>query len=124
MKKKAIQRGEVYFAVLGTPFGSEQGGQRPVVILQNDQGNRHSNTVIVALLTSNTGKASLPTHYILRSTEGLHLKQDTLVMLEQLKTIDKRRLVNLTGSISEEDLRGIERALRISVGLAPPNSDN
>ena len=89
-----VKRGEIYYADLSPVVGSEQGGVRPVLIVQNDTGNRHSPTVIAAAITSPTGKAKLPTHYLLKAKNGLELP--SLVRMEQLRTIDKRRLETFT----------------------------
>lgn len=114
--KKYHRRGEVYFANLGRGVGSEQNGHRPVVIIQNDVGNRHSPTTIVAAVSTQIqGKAELPTHYHL--TGGCCLKQPSIVLLEQLRTIDKHRLGRRIGTLSRKDIAAMDQALKISVGL-------
>ncbi len=114
---KTCCRGELYYADLGKGVGSEQEGFRPVVILQNDIGNRYSPTTIVAPISCKIDtKAKLPTHYILEPVAGL--VQNSVVLLEQIRVIDKRRLERKMGSLLEHHLAGIERALRISVGLS------
>lgn len=106
---------------MGTGIGSEQNGYRPVVIIQNDVGNRHSPTTIVAAISTRIGtKAKLPTHYHLGSENGL--SQPSMVMLEQIRTIDKKRLVQYIGILSETECRGLNHALAISVGLIPVTS--
>jgi mRNA interferase MazF len=111
-----VKRGELYFADLSPVIGSEQGGIRPVLIVQNDVGNRHSPTVIAAAITSQQGKAKLPTHIELdEPTSGLI--KDSIVLLEQIRTIDKKRLREKMGYLSETQMRKIDRALLISFGL-------
>lgn len=116
--KNTYSRGDLYFANLGTGIGSEQNGKRPVVIIQNDVGNRHSPTTIVAAISTQVKtKANLPTHYYLKPGSGL--VQASMVMLEQIRTIDKTRLSQYIGRLSQEDLQGINHALAISIGLIP-----
>lgn len=107
-------RGDIYYADLDPVLGSEQGGIRPVLIIQNDAGNRFSPTVIVAAITS-AKKNNLPTHIALDPIEGLYKK--SVVLLEQVRTLDKRRLKNKIGTISQENLQKVNEALMISVGL-------
>ena len=110
-----IQRGELYYADLRPVVGSEQGGIRPVLILQNDVGNRHSPTVIAAPITSKTGKARLPTHVSLdKQSSGLCC--GSTILLEQLRTIDKSRLKGKIGILSDSEMKRIDWALGISVG--------
>lgn len=109
-------RGDMYYADLGKGIGSEQEGCRPVVIIQNNVGNKHSPTVIVASITSKKdAKPKLPTHYLIGAEDGLELP--CLVLLEQLRTIDKRRLSDFIGHLSEKHIQGINHALAVSVGL-------
>jgi mRNA interferase MazF len=109
-------RGEIYYADLSPVKGSEQGGLRPVLIIQNDVGNKHSPTTIVACLTTKcTVKHKLPTHIMLSKDCGL--PKDSMALLEQIRTIDKSRLSNKIGRISEEDMRRIEKGLLISLGF-------
>ena len=109
-------RGDMYYADLGKGIGSEQEGYRPVVIIQNDVGNKHSPTVIIASITSKRdAKAKLPTHYLLEAENGLELP--SLVLLEQLRTIGKRRLSSFIGHLPEKHIQGINHALAVSVGL-------
>ena len=109
-------RGDMYYADLGRGIGSEQEGYRPVVIIQNNVGNKHSPTVIIASITSQTGmKSKLPTHYYIDAEDGLDLP--SIVLLEQLRTVDKRRLGNFIGHLSEKHICGINHALAVSIGL-------
>lgn len=112
-----IKRGEVYYADLSPVIGCEQGGTRPVVIVQNDVGNRHSPTVIAAAITSKQDKSTLPTHISIRG-ESCGLAKDSVVLLEQIRTIDKQRLREKTGRLETDDLNRINKALNISFGLA------
>lgn len=111
-----IKRGEVFYADLSPVVGSEQGGVRPVLILQNDVGNRHSPTVIAAAITSKSEKNPLPTHIQLPQGAG-GLSRESIVLLEQVRTLDKRRLREKTGSVSAEAMDRVDRALGISLGL-------
>ena len=109
-------RGEIYYADLSPVRGSEQGGIRPVLIIQNDVGNKHSPTTIVACLTTKcTVKHKLPTHIMLDKSCGL--PKESMALLEQLRTIDKARLSNKIGKVSAEDMEKIERGLMISLGI-------
>ena len=113
---KTYHRGDIYYADLGRGIGSEQEGYRPVLIIQNDTGNKHSPTVIVAAISSKVdAKAKLPTHYLLKAENGLELP--SLVLMEQLRTIDKRRLETYIGHLEEQHIRRLNRALAVSVGL-------
>ena len=111
-----IQRGDIYYAYLRPVVGSEQGGIRPVLIIQNDVGNRHSPTVICAAITSQMHKAKLPTHVELACNEYA-LAKDSVVLLEQLRTIDKKRLKDKVCHLDEDTLLKIDRALEISLEL-------
>ena len=111
-----IKRGEVFYADLSPVVGSEQGGVRPVLILQNDVGNRQSPTVIAAAITSKSEKNPLPTHIQLPQGAG-GLSRESIVLLEQVRTLDKRRLREKTGSVSAEAMDRVDRALGISLGL-------
>jgi Growth inhibitor len=114
--EKAILRGEMYYADLSPVIGSEQGGVRPVLIIQNNIGNKHSPTTIVAAITSKAmTKTSLPTHHLLNSTS--RLDKESIVLLEQIRTIDKRRLKDYVGFLDQSDMKGIDVALALSVGL-------
>lgn len=111
-----IKRGEVYFADLSPVVGSEQGGQRPVLIIQNDVGNKYSPTVIVAAITAKISKAKLPTHIeICKETVGL--VKDSVILLEQIRTIDKRRLIQKLGELDDVTMNRVDRALMISLGI-------
>lgn len=114
---KTYLRGELYYADLGQGIGSEQQGERPVLIIQNDTGNRYSPTVIVAAMTSKVGvKAKLPTHFYLEAGSG-GLKASSIVLLEQIRTLDKRRLTEYMGKLSHRQICGVNHALAISIGL-------
>lgn len=113
---KPILRGEVYYADLSPVVGCEQGGVRPILIIQNNLGNRHSPTVIVAAITSQH-KKELPTHVPIAGIKGI--SKCSVVLLEQIRTIDRRRLRDYVGSIDSEMLAQIDEALKISVGLDP-----
>ncbi len=111
-----VKRGEIYYADLSPVVGSEQGGIRPVLIVQNDIGNKFSPTVIAAAITSQKEKSRLPTHIELQSA-GCGLSRDSVVLLEQIRTIDKRRLKEKMGQIDNSSMGEINRALSISFGL-------
>lgn len=113
---KYVFRGDLYFADLSPVVGSEQGGVRPVLVIQNDVGNKFSPTVIVAAITSRTTKASIPTHVSIPKT-GKGLKQDSTVLAEQIRTIDRNRLKEYIGHLEQRDMEGIERAMVTSLGL-------
>ena len=105
----------MYYADLSPVVGSEQGGIRPVLVVQNNIGNKHSPTIVVAAITSVITKAKLPTHYLITATNGLG--KDSLVLLEQVRTIDKKRLGEYIGKLDITDMEGIDRALAISIGI-------
>lgn len=111
-----IRRGDVYYADLRPVVGSEQGGIRPVLIIQNDVGNRHSPTVIVAAITSQINKSKLPTHVEL-SSRRCEMVKDSVILLEQLRTIDKRRLKERVCHLDGEILTKVDKALEISLEL-------
>ena len=111
---KDIKRGEIYYADLSPIVGSEQGGVRPVLILQNDTGNHFSSTTIVAPITSVPKKKSQPTHIFI---DYDFLESESVVLLEQLRTIDKQRLSDYLGLISSKDLQKIEVSIAISLGM-------
>ena len=111
-----IRRGDVYYADLRPVVGSEQGGIRPVLIIQNDVGNRHSPTVIVAAITSQINKSKLPTHVEL-SSRRYEMVKDSVILLEQLRTIDKRRLKERVCHLVGEILTKVDKALEISLEL-------
>ncbi len=110
-----IKRGEIYFADLSPVVGSEQGGLRPVLVVQNNVGNKYSPTVIVAAITSQINKAKIPTHIELSTYYGL--TKDSVALLEQLRTIDKRRLRDRIGCVDGDKMRAVDTALEISLGF-------
>ena len=116
VKNVIIKRGDVYYADLRPVIGSEQGGVRPVLVIQNDTGNRHSPTVIVAAITSKMNKAKLPTHVEL-STRQCQIVRDSVILLEQLRTIDKQRLRDKICHLDEQSLHRVDEALRVSLEL-------
>ncbi|KRM26204.1 type II toxin-antitoxin system PemK/MazF family toxin [Limosilactobacillus panis] len=116
MAKEQVRRGEIYFADLSPVVGSEQGGVRPVLILQNDVGNQHSPTVIVAAITTRVQKKRLPTHVLLTKTET-PLAHNSVILLEQVRTIDKQRLQDRIAKIGPQRMKEVDRALKISLGL-------
>ena len=111
-----IKRGEIYYADLSPVIGSEQGGVRPVLIIQNDVGNKYSPTVIAAAITSQRDKTKLPTH-ISVDANNCGLAKDSIVLLEQVRTIDKRRLKERIGFLSEQMMLRVDNALLISLGF-------
>ena len=111
-----VKRGDIYFADLSPVVGSEQGGMRPVLIVQNDTGNRHSPTVIAAAITSQTGKARLPTHIRL-SSQTTGLNRDSIILLEQIRTLDKSRLRQCMGRLDEKTMTAVDNAISVSLGL-------
>ena len=111
-----VKRGEIYYADLSPVVGSEQGGVRPVLIVQNDVGNKYSPTVIAAAITSQHEKSNLPTHINL-SAECCGLAKDSIVLLEQVRTIDKRRLKEKLGAIDTNAMNKVDKALSVSFGL-------
>lgn len=116
-----VRRGDIYYADLSPVVGSEQGGIRPVLIVQNDVGNRFSPTVIAAAITSQKDKARLPTHIQLNS-QGSGLAKDSIVLLEQIRTIDKQRLKEHMGRLDDQSMNRINQALEISFGLDAGNA--
>lgn len=111
-----IKRGDIYYANLSPVVGSEQGGHRPVLVIQNDVGNKYSPTIIVAAITSQISKAKLPTHVEICAND-FNLDKDSVILLEQLRTIDKRRLKDKVTHLTEDVMTKVDEALRISVGL-------
>ena len=114
---RSVRRGDVYLADLDPAIGCEQGGIRPVLVLQNDIGNLHSPTTIVAAVTAKQTKKSLPVHMPI---SAYMLRTDSTLLLEQIRTIDKCRLQAYLGSINQKEMRDIDRALKLSIGLIPP----
>ncbi len=113
-----VRRGDIFYADLSPVVGSEQGGLRPVLIIQNDVGNRYSPTVIAAAITSRMGKTRLPTHIDLRSGGISPLTRDSVVLLEQIRTLDKQRLREKIGHLDEVTMAQVNDALEISFGIA------
>lgn len=112
-----VKRGDIYYADLSPVVGSEQGGMRPVLIVQNDTGNRHSPTVIAAAITSQTEKARLPTHIEL-SARSYGLSRDSVILLEQIRTLDKSRLRERMGQLDAPTMDRVNNAIAVSFGLA------
>lgn len=112
-----IRRGDIYYADLSPVVGSEQGGVRPVLVIQNDIGNRYSPTVIVSAITSQVNKARLPTHIPFKG-EAYGLSKNSVILLEQVRTIDKRRLREKAGHLDDSLMKKVDEALRTSVGLS------
>lgn len=112
-----VRRGEIYYADLSPVVGSEQGGMRPVLIIQNNVGNHYSPTVIVAAITAKIQKAKMPTHVEI-SAEEFDLEKDSVVLLEQIRTIDKQRLKEKVTQLDQDTMEKINEALEISVGLS------
>ena len=112
----SVKRGDIYYADLSPVVGSEQGGLRPVLIIQNDIGNRYSPTVIAAAITSRMGKNRLPTHIDIYA-EQVGLAKDSVVLLEQIRTLDKRRLKEKMGHLDESMMHAVNTAIAVSFGL-------
>ncbi len=111
-----IRRGDIYYADLSPVIGSEQGGLRPVLIVQNDVGNRYSPTVIAAAITSKLGKAKLPTHIDVNGVSA-GLAKDSVILLEQIRTIDKKRLKEKMGHLDDGTMQSVNDAIGVSFGL-------
>ncbi len=111
-----VRRGDIYYADLSPVIGSEQGGMRPVLIVQNDVGNKYSPTVIAAAITSQKYKTQLPTH-ISVNADNCGLQKDSIVLLEQVRTLDKKRLKERMGNLPESEMDKINKALSVSFGL-------
>lgn len=111
-----VKRGEIYYADLNPVVGSEQGGMRPVLVIQNDKGNMHSPTVIVAAITSKAGKKHLPTHIELPA-RVLGLGKTSIILTEQIRTIDKKRLQEKIGFLDQSNMELVDEALQISFGV-------
>ena len=112
-----VKRGDVYYADLSPVIGSEQGGVRPVLVLQNDVGNKYSPTIIISAITSQVNKSKLPTHIEINATE-FGLSKDSVVLLEQIRTIDKKRLRDKIGHLDVDLMNQVNDALQISFGMA------
>lgn len=117
MSDLLVKKGDIYFADLSPVIGSEQGGIRPVLVVQNDVGNKYSPTIIVAAVTSQLNKAKLPTHVEIDAKDN-GLSKKSVVLLEQLRTIDKKRLKERIGTIDEDLLPNVNEALTVSLGIA------
>lgn len=118
-----VRRGEIYYADLSPVVGSEQGGVRPVLIVQNDVGNKYSPTVIAAAITSQKEKAKLPTHIEINA-QRCGLAKNSVVLLEQIRTIDKKRLKEKMGQLDDLSMQQINAALSVSFGLGPARPSN
>ena len=116
VKNLVVKRGDIYYADLSPIIGSEQGGVRPVLIIQNDVGNRHSPTIICAAITSRMNKAKLPTHIEI-SSGSYHLVKDSVILLEQIRTIDKQRLREYVCHVDSRMMGKVNHAIHISLGL-------
>ena len=116
---KTVKRGDIYYADLSPVVGSEQGGVRPVLIVQNDVGNRYSPTVIAAAITSRLSKNPMPTHIDVRAerADRVGLTKDSVILLEQMRTIDKKRLGEKMGHLDEETMTAVDNAISVSLGL-------
>jgi mRNA interferase MazF len=112
---RTIKRGDMYYADLSPVVGSEQGGVRPVLVIQNNTGNKYSPTIVVAAITSVISKTKLPTHYPIPAINGL--ETESLVLLEQIRTIDRKRLEEYIGTLGNNYMKAIDGALSISMGL-------
>lgn len=118
-----IKRGDIYYADLSPVVGSEQGGLRPVLIVQNDVGNKYSPTVIAAAITSKMGKTKLPTHIDVPGID-VGLAKDSVILLEQIRTIDKQRLKERLGRLDEKTMSGVNSAIEVSFGLGGADSSD
>lgn len=116
MNKVEVKRGYIFFADLSPVVGSEQGGVRPVLVIQNDVGNKYSPTVIIAAITSQIEKAKLPTHVEVEANE-YGLEKDSVILLEQIRTIDKQRLQDKVTELDDRVMIKVNQALKISMGL-------
>lgn len=116
VKNLVVKRGDIYYADLSPIIGSEQGGVRPVLIIQNDVGNRHSPTIICAAITSRMNKAKLPTHIEI-SSGRYHLVKDSVILLEQIRTIDKQRLREYVCHVDSRMMGKVNHAIHVSLGL-------
>ncbi|MDD6063101.1 MAG: type II toxin-antitoxin system PemK/MazF family toxin [Acutalibacteraceae bacterium] len=116
-----VRRGDIFYADLSPVVGSEQGGIRPVLIVQNDIGNKFSPTVIAAAITSQRFKTNLPTH-IRVNADGSGLAKDSIILLEQVRTLDKQRLKEKMGNLPDADMTRVDRALSVSLGIGAAES--
>ena len=120
--ERTIKRGDIYYADLNPVIGSEQGGTRPVLIISNDIGNKHSPTVIIAAITSKRTKSGLPTHYYLDGVKGL--PENSIILFEQLRTLDKKRLKECLTRLDEHSMEAINAPLLLSIGIRPNQSSS
>ena len=111
-----VKRGDIFYADLSPVIGSEQGGVRPVLVVQNDIGNKYSPTIIIAAITSQINKAKLPTHIEINAPD-YGLPKDSVVLLEQIRTIDKKRLREKIGHFDEDMMNSVDECLKTSIGL-------
>lgn len=116
MTQQIVKRGDIFYADLSPVVGSEQGGIRPVIVIQNNVGNKYSPTVIIAAITSQINKAKRPTHVEI-SSEDYGLNKDSVVLLEQIRTLDKRRLKEKIGHMIDEDMKKVDTAILVSMAL-------
>ncbi len=116
-----VRRGDIFYADLSPVVGSEQGGIRPVLIVQNDVGNKFSPTVIAAAITSQRFKTNLPTHIRVHAS-GSGLARDSIILLEQVRTLDKKRLKDKMGNLDSADMNRVDRALSVSLGIGARDS--
>ena len=114
IKSQIYNRGDIFYADLGVTLGSEQGGIRPVIIIQNDVGNFYSPTVIVSAITSKTTKKGIPTH---KKVGNSKLRDESIILLEQIRTIDKKRIKDYICSLNKEEMKNVDKALMLSLGL-------
>lgn len=119
----SVKRGDIFYADLSPVVGSEQGGLRPVLIVQNDVGNKYSPTVIAAAITSKTGKANLPTHIDIHASD-VGLAKDSVILLEQIRTIDKQRLKEKMGHLDDSVMNSVNSAIAVSFGLSSQDSQD
>lgn len=111
-----VKRGDIFYADLSPVIGSEQGGVRPVVVVQNDVGNKYSPTTIVAAITSQLNKAKMPTHVKVRAKE-VPLPKNSVILLEQIRTIDKKRLREKIGKFDADIMRDVDNGIKVSLGI-------
>lgn len=113
-----IKRGDIYYANLNPYVGSEQGGTRPVLVIQNNIGNKYSPTVIVCSITTKLSKTKIPTHIEIKANKKYGLEKDSIILLEQIKTIDKKRLLHKAGEIDKDILEKVNKAIKISLNIS------
>lgn len=123
MAKSDIKRGDIYYAYLSPVVGSEQGGMRPVLIIQNDIGNHYSPTVIIAAITARISKPKMPTHVGI-AAKHVGIEKDSVILMEQIRTIDKQRLKDYIAHLDENMMQKVDMALLVSIGLSNSDKDN